>query len=489
MSIIFKKIFSFSIFFGACLTLFNILKKDFWFDEAFSFFLAKQNIKDLLIATAADSHPPLYYLILHTWMKIVPNNEYLLRLPSFVFGIASFSVIYFLGKEFFDKKTAKITVLLAVTSPVLVYFSSETRMFSLWLLEGSLILLSFYKYLKTNKNSFLVFLLITQIAALFTHYYAIFLITTLDIYLFVNHSKFKKTIIPLLGIQTLSILIFLPWLKIYFPYPHPKCFCFNPIIGIPITLSSFILGGLGNTSLKSMFLENIDLSLKAVYATSLLIMFFLFIKGLKRTLSKKNTRPIIYYFFVPFILVSLISIVYPLFSPRAFLALSGVFYILTAFGIGNSKGKKLNLIVAVILILNLAVNLSLITNKNFHKEPLKESARGLNTKLLEDDIIAHASLFTYYPYRFYLKDRPKQFLVLPSDLTVETMSKIGYPTTPIAQVAKEKNRIWFVNIPHRAHPEDIEKSLSFLYSNFKLVSLNRYENIEIYLFEHKGNEK
>ena len=68
-------------------------KKDFWFDEAFSFFISQNKLPDLMAATAHDHHPPLYYLFLH-WCQKLSQSALWLRLPSLLFHLASIGLIY-----------------------------------------------------------------------------------------------------------------------------------------------------------------------------------------------------------------------------------------------------------------------------------------------------------------------------------------------------------------------------------------------------------
>ncbi|MBI3396892.1 glycosyltransferase family 39 protein [Candidatus Woesebacteria bacterium] len=142
---------------------------DFWFDEAFSWFVASKNFKSIIIASVADNHPPLYYLILHLWMDVFGNSEVALRSLSLVFGLLSVPVFYKLAKTFNEKLSLFATLLFSI-SPLAVYYSAETRMYSLFLL---LTLCSVYVWIKLltkiNKFRALAFI-ITLTASIYTHY-------------------------------------------------------------------------------------------------------------------------------------------------------------------------------------------------------------------------------------------------------------------------------------------------------------------------------
>ena len=42
----------------------RVFDNAFWGDEGFSIALAKMSVSDMMIATAKDVHPPLYYLLM-----------------------------------------------------------------------------------------------------------------------------------------------------------------------------------------------------------------------------------------------------------------------------------------------------------------------------------------------------------------------------------------------------------------------------------------
>src|SRR6266498_48084 len=60
--------------------------QSFWFDEAYSVVQARKPLGDLLAATAADTQPPLYYLLLGLWGGLFGDSEPALRSLSALLG-------------------------------------------------------------------------------------------------------------------------------------------------------------------------------------------------------------------------------------------------------------------------------------------------------------------------------------------------------------------------------------------------------------------
>ena len=70
---------------GLLLRLFQISEWSLWHDEAITVLLAQKPIRELIPITAADVHPPLYYLLVKPFLWL-GKNELLARLPSALWG-------------------------------------------------------------------------------------------------------------------------------------------------------------------------------------------------------------------------------------------------------------------------------------------------------------------------------------------------------------------------------------------------------------------
>lgn len=473
------------IILGLGIRFYLAIGKDFWFDEAFSFFVARNSLPDLLAATTADNHPPLYYLVLHFWLKL-GREAFFLRLPSLLASGISIFLIYKIGQEIFNRKTALIAALIFAFSPLHVYFSAETRMYSLWTLE---ILASFYFFLqilKYQKKAISYLLLATSLLlALYTHYYTILVLASFGLFLILKGKKYRKILLSYLFLSGTIILAFLPWLKLYLTSPHPACYCLDPWPGIPVAFASFILGGVGDVTLRTMFSGEIPFIWRVSFLVLSVTTFLVFLFGLVKQKGQPFFPLLLLLLSFPLIVVFLISFFYPIFSPRAFLAFSPAFYLIVAYGLTKLKSLPLFLAsLTTIFFLSLTTSIIPILPR-FEKEPLQIAADYLRNNYRKGDQVAHSSLFTYYPFRFYNQGSFPEFLVLPATLTSQTIKKTGPPQKTLQDFPREKGRLWFVSIPHRAYPKDIQETKNFLTQNFDLVSQEKFKTIEVYLYLSK----
>lgn len=131
-----KKIFNILILVGImCVAIWLRLlyiNTDFWYDEACSWFSAIQSfpygIMDNLLKLDLQ-HTPLYFFLLHFWMKLFGQNEIPMRVLSLIFGLATVPLVYTAAKKLSTDLVAKFAASVAAVSPLLVLFSVEVRMY------------------------------------------------------------------------------------------------------------------------------------------------------------------------------------------------------------------------------------------------------------------------------------------------------------------------------------------------------------------------
>jgi len=134
---------------GGFLRLYRIGDQGLWIDEAFSLWLARgrrasqplarQPLADMVHwVSTVDQHPPLYYALLHGWMRIVGDAEGAVRALSALLGVLTIPVVYALGRRLADDRVGLAAALILALSPFHVRFAQETRMYTLLTLSVSL---------------------------------------------------------------------------------------------------------------------------------------------------------------------------------------------------------------------------------------------------------------------------------------------------------------------------------------------------------------
>ena len=127
------------------LRLYRLDAQSFWYDEGISVALAPRSLATITISAAADIHPPLYYYFLHFWTALAGTSEFSARYLSVFEGVLLVVLVLALGRRLASSEVGLLSAFLAATSPLLVYYSQEARMYTQTALFAAL---SMYTFLK-----------------------------------------------------------------------------------------------------------------------------------------------------------------------------------------------------------------------------------------------------------------------------------------------------------------------------------------------------
>jgi mannosyltransferase len=163
------------------LRAFRLDGQSLWYDEAVTAQLARSSPAELTRWTANDIQPPLYYYIVSGWGRLAGWSEWSLRWPSLVFGVLLTPLLAVVARRLTRQpRVALLAALLAALHPLLLYYSQEARMYSLLL---ALSLLAVFSILRgawlAGHWRFSALYVLAATAAIYTHYFALFLLVAL----------------------------------------------------------------------------------------------------------------------------------------------------------------------------------------------------------------------------------------------------------------------------------------------------------------------
>src|SRR5271170_4274084 len=115
--------------FALALRLYGLGDKPFWLDLA-SLRRATASLPDLVVDSLNNNHYPSYFLLL--WLVgQIGTSQWLLRLPSAVFGAIGASMTCAIGTRAAGRPSGAIAGLLMAVSPFEVQFGQEARSYTL----------------------------------------------------------------------------------------------------------------------------------------------------------------------------------------------------------------------------------------------------------------------------------------------------------------------------------------------------------------------
>lgn len=174
---------------GLALRLHRLGVESLWYDETVSATLASKSVPALIAHTAGDIHPPLYYLLLHSWRALARPSlahglEWLYAWPSAAAGVLMLALLYVLGRRLLGKGAALAALWLAAVHPFHIWYSQEVRMYTV---GGALALLCLYTALRwadpaaTRRRAALAAYVAAAAAGMYTLYYFAFFLVALNV--------------------------------------------------------------------------------------------------------------------------------------------------------------------------------------------------------------------------------------------------------------------------------------------------------------------
>jgi mannosyltransferase len=137
---------------AAFLRFYRLDAQSLWADEGNSVSLSGRSLPYITAGAAHDIHPPLYYYLLHFWMRVFGNSEFAVRALSALLGTALVYLTYLLGRHLANYWLGLIAAFLSAISPFQVYYSQETRMYILLAALTALSVYSFIGFLEAEAS-------------------------------------------------------------------------------------------------------------------------------------------------------------------------------------------------------------------------------------------------------------------------------------------------------------------------------------------------
>ncbi len=221
------------------------LHTDLWYDEACSWFTAKQLFPMGIMGNLLNldlQHTPLYFFLLHLWIKLFGDSEIAMRSLSLLFGIGTLPLVFTATKKIADNKTAIFALALASISPLLVLFSVEVRMYPMVIFLVILSLNYLIDFEKTRETKALIKLGITNILIPYTLVggilYNIALWATYSTYLYAENKKdffkyLKGLSAELIGlIPYFALIIYYAKMRSLFVISHEGALTFFQVVDV-----------------------------------------------------------------------------------------------------------------------------------------------------------------------------------------------------------------------------------------------------------------
>jgi mannosyltransferase len=155
----------------------QLLGIGFWIDEGLSVGIADRPLPDILDVLRLDGSPPLYYVLLHLWMRVTGNAEEAVRALSLVCALLAVPAAWWAARGLFGERAGWMAAVLAATNPFLTLYAQEGRMYALAALIALVACGAFGRAFvvgSEGRRGWAVAFAVALAALLYTHNWALF---------------------------------------------------------------------------------------------------------------------------------------------------------------------------------------------------------------------------------------------------------------------------------------------------------------------------
>ena len=204
------------VVFGAGLRAYALDFQSLWTDEISSLMITDPTLpfRQFWDRVLADTHPPIYYLILRWSSSALGQSEIVARAPSVLFGILTVCAAGILPSASLSRSSRVALALLLAVSPGAVWYGREARSYALLLLLSTLITVACIRLLRCmpredrTARAALTMLTMAALLASFTHYFGFLLAMAAFFTCFLLDSR-HRAIVVLSGCG--AVALFMPW--------------------------------------------------------------------------------------------------------------------------------------------------------------------------------------------------------------------------------------------------------------------------------------
>lgn len=186
----------------------------YWIDEGMSLGIASHPLGEIPSLMRQDGSPPLFYMLLHVWVSLVGSAESQTRLLSLLFALAAVPAGLWVGWTLFGRKTGWLLAGLLAVNPLLAGYTSETRMYSLVVLESTLAMGFFLHGFAFRRRRYIPAFAGMLLLLVYTHNWGLFFVLATGVALvpcLILSSERRRLLLDAALAYGATALLYAPW--------------------------------------------------------------------------------------------------------------------------------------------------------------------------------------------------------------------------------------------------------------------------------------
>jgi len=202
---------------GVGLRAYRLDYQSLWTDEVYSLIVTDPTLtfREFWDRVLADTHPPIYYLVLRLSSAVFGQSEMAARAPSVLFGVLTLCVAVIVPGAL-SARSRLVFLLLLTISPGAVWYAREARSYALLLLLSAVITLTCTSFVQCTHSedrkvrTAIGMLIAASVLASFTHYFGFLLAVSAFLACFLLTEKRRQMTVVFAACCVTACV--LPWI-------------------------------------------------------------------------------------------------------------------------------------------------------------------------------------------------------------------------------------------------------------------------------------
>lgn len=468
---------------GVALQLHAITAKSFWLDEGSSIAMARLDWFNFLrLLWWRELNMVLYYLLLRGWLHFGDSVTWIRGL-SMVFAVAAIPAIFLLGRKILGTSFGLVSALLLSVNAFQVRYAQEARAYSLLVL---LVIVSTYCFLtavESRRRRDWNWYIVASSLAIYAHFFAVLVVVAHWLTLPAMarsgvlvggrdvRAQFQRAA-RLVALLTAPIWIFIATTGA------------GPISWIPRP-------GLGDViGLLKMLSGNANTLQLIVYSAFVVLGL---ITGAVAIRRKRPDSPayliLTCWFFVPLVIVLLVSIAQPVLVPRYLMISLPAWLMLAAAGITAGRSGLLAAVLGIAVAFSSFAGVRNYYQADFDTPPsdVRSATAYILGNAQADDGVVFYSFSTRFPYDYYAAHTnavAKPEILYPGNNSgVMWRDFNGVPAAAqVPEFAKGRERMWVVTKSSQLNDPKFKAFEAALMEQYRLTDTQDFPYVHVMLF-------
>ncbi len=193
-------------------------------DDAFTLVIASREVGDLLRLSASEPHPPVFYLLMWVWQRLVGDGEFAGRFVAVWWAVAATALTYHLGRRLTTPALGALAALILAVNPFFLAYAQQARMYAMVvaLCVSSFILMDLLQRgdqaSPGRRRTQVAYVLVTLLAVA-THFFALFAVAAQSV-IYITQAilhRDRARLVEWLTLQAAWALAYLPWVVAAYP--------------------------------------------------------------------------------------------------------------------------------------------------------------------------------------------------------------------------------------------------------------------------------